>query len=238
VAAERKFGGCLVLGALCAALAGPVRAANDQETIDGASEVVQAARSRMDFCLRDALGGARGIVVFSDVVSGAFVIGGQKGRGVFMRRAEGETWGNPAFVRLNTLSIGLQAGGHTLDVLALLNSEEAAEQLAMGRMKLTAGAEASVVAGQAGGSATNLTNVGPGVRYYIIDSSGFFAGAKLEGARISMDEDANERFYAGGATKPFDAQSDATPMQAAVLLSQIGDPAQPGCAATAAVPAG
>ena len=221
-----------VMGSLASlALAGPAHSApDDQEAITAATSVVAAARERGDFCLGEALEGAEGVVVFSNIVSWAFIIGGQGGRGLFVRRAGEEPWRNPSFVRLNALNFGLAGGGAAIDVLAVLNADVAGS-LAEGRMKLTAGAAASVVAGEAGGSATNLTNVGPGVRYYIIDSTGLFAGASLGGARIRIDDDANERFYAGANTKHFEEQTAATPEQAAALIAELGASDPSGCSA-------
>src|SRR6185369_12979865 len=58
----------------------------------------------------DLLRKAKAVAVFPNVVKGAFIIGGQGGKGVISRRVKGG-WGPPALFKLGGASIGFQIGG-------------------------------------------------------------------------------------------------------------------------------
>src|SRR5215210_3139433 len=67
---------------------------------------------------RDLLDKAKAVVVFPGALKGAFIIGGQGGKGVAVRRM-GRGWSAPAFLNMAGGSIGLQIGGSKTDYIML-----------------------------------------------------------------------------------------------------------------------
>src|SRR5215216_5556604 len=67
---------------------------------------------------RDLLDKAKAVVVFPGAIKGAFIIGGQGGKGLAVRRI-GRGWSAPAFLNMAGGSIGFQIGGSKTDYILL-----------------------------------------------------------------------------------------------------------------------
>ena len=65
---------------------------------------------------RDLLAKAKAVVVFPGTIKGAFIVGGQGGKGLISRRVRGG-WSAPAMFKLGGGSIGFQIGGSSTDVI-------------------------------------------------------------------------------------------------------------------------
>ena len=121
----------------------------------------------------------------------AFVVGASSGSGVVTcRTASG--WSGPAFIGLTGLSVGIQAGGQSSDILMVVTTDHAVQRLFQGSLKL--GADASVAAGPAGagaGAATD-TNTNAEILTYA-RSKGAFLGVDVSGMGISYDTDTASR---------------------------------------------
>src|SRR5438132_253290 len=66
---------------------------------------------------QDLLAKAQCAVIVPSLKKGAFVVGGEYGRGFAVcRNSNGEGWGAPAAVRIEGGSVGLQIGGSSTDV--------------------------------------------------------------------------------------------------------------------------
>jgi lipid-binding SYLF domain-containing protein len=137
---------------------------------------------------------AQGIAVIPHVVKGAFVLGGQFGKGVVTQRIEGGSWSRPAYVDLGGVSYGFQAGVEATDLVLVFIERDGLESLLDDGLKL--GANASVAAGPVGRSAEASTNVTLDSAIYAYSrSKGVFAGIALDGAVLSLDDSANQKVY-------------------------------------------
>src|SRR5688572_18048064 len=104
---------------------------------------------------RDLLDKAKAIVVFPGAIKGAFIIGGQGGKGVAIRRV-GRGWSAPAFLNMAGGSIGLQIGGSKTDYVLLIMNDKGMKGLVEDKFEL--GGEGSVAAGPVGRTAAASTN--------------------------------------------------------------------------------
>ena len=164
---------------------------------------------------RDLLDKAKAVVVFPGAIKGAFIIGGQGGKGVAVRRV-GRGWSAPAFLNMAGGSIGLQIGGSKTDYILLVMNDKGMKGLVEDKFEL--GGEGSVAAGPVGRTAAASTNVTFDAEILTYSrSKGLFAGVSLKGVSINSDGDLNEAIYQK------------------TLKEIIGEPAVPASAAPASL---
>lgn len=143
----------------------------------------------------DLLKSCRAIAIFPNTVSGGFVIGGKYGQGVIMVRDEDSgKWSAPAVFTIAGGSFGWQIGGQATDFVLLIMSRRSVDGILEGKLKL--GADAAVAAGPVGRAAEASIDIQlkGGILSYS-RSRGLFAGAKLEGAVITEQWEADETIY-------------------------------------------
>lgn len=135
------------------------------------------------------------IIVIPRVIEGAFVIGGKHGRGVLScRKAETGGWSYPVFVELSGGSIGFQIGGRSTDLVILIKDRNSIDSLL--RSKFTVGVDAGVAAGPHSAKADAYTDVRFDAEMYsYATSNGLFAGAAIDGARLSLERKSIPKFY-------------------------------------------
>ena len=184
------------------------------ERVNEASEVMTEIMSIRDRSIpRDLLDKAKAVVVFPGAIKGAFIIGGQGGKGVAVRRI-GRGWSAPAFLNMAGGSIGLQIGGSKTDYVLLIMNDKGMRNLLADRFEL--GGEGSVAAGPVGRTAAASTSATFDAEILTYSrSKGLFAGVSLKGVVINSDKDLNEAVY------------EKTPKQI------LGDPPLPASAAPA-----
>jgi lipid-binding SYLF domain-containing protein len=142
----------------------------------------------------DLMSRAHAIAVIPHMVKGAFIVGGQYGKGLVTSRLPNGRWSAPAFITIGGGSFGLQLGGEATDLVLVFTNREGFEGLLKGKVKL--GADAGVAAGPVGRDAQASTDVllkSPVLAYS--RSKGVFAGISLQGAVVNIDEAANWRVY-------------------------------------------
>jgi len=137
---------------------------------------------------------ATGIAVIPHVVKGAFGIGGRYGKGLMAQRLANGQWSTPTFVEIGGGSFGLQIGVEATDLVLIFTDRGGVDSLMKGKVKL--GVDATVAAGPVGRKAEIGTDIllKSGVLSYS-RSKGLFAGIALDGAAITVDDDANQRVY-------------------------------------------
>jgi len=144
---------------------------------------------------RDLLEKAHCIVIVPGLKKGAFVVGGEYGKGFLScRNNRAGGWSAPAAVRMEGGSFGLQIGGSETDLIMLVMNRRGADKLLTS--KFTLGAEGEVAAGPVGRSSTAETDAL--MRAEILSWSrarGVFAGVALKGATLRQDLDDNEALY-------------------------------------------
>jgi len=137
---------------------------------------------------------AKGIAVIPHVVKGAFGIGGRYGKGLVAQRMPNGKWSTPAFVEIGGGSFGLQLGVEATDLVLVFTDDAGLKGLLKG--KVTLGADATVAAGPVGRKATVGTDVLlKSAIFSYSRSKGLFAGVSLDGAALTMDDDANHAVY-------------------------------------------
>lgn len=142
---------------------------------------------------RDLLAKAKAVVVFPGAIKGAFIIGGQGGKGIAVRRL-GRGWSAPAFLNMAGGSIGFQIGGSKTDYILLIMNDKGLKGLMEDKFEL--GGEGSVAAGPVGRTASASTNVTLDAEILTYSrSKGLFAGVSLKGVVINSDKDLNKSIY-------------------------------------------
>ncbi|HEV3334729.1 MAG TPA: lipid-binding SYLF domain-containing protein [Bryobacteraceae bacterium] len=167
-----------------------------QESIKDATEVFQEVMQTPDKGIpQDLLEKAQCVVIVPGLKKGAFIVGGEYGRGVAeCRRPDRSRWSAPAMVRVEGGSVGFQIGGTSTDVVMLIMSQRGMDKLMSD--KFTLGADASVAAGPVGRTAQAATDVELHAEILAWSRArGVFAGISLSGATLRPDDKRNEDLY-------------------------------------------
>lgn len=142
---------------------------------------------------RDLLAKAKAVVVFPGAIKGAFIVGGQGGKGIAIRRI-GTGWSAPAFLNMAGGSVGLQVGGAKTDYVLLIMNDKGLKNLLQDKFEI--GGEGSVAAGPIGRTAAATTNATLDAEILTYSrSKGIFAGIALKGVVITSDQDLNTAVY-------------------------------------------
>jgi lipid-binding SYLF domain-containing protein len=167
---------------------------------------------------QDLLAKAQCVIVIPGLKKGAFVVGGEYGRGFAeCRGASGTGWGAPAAVRVEGGSVGFQIGGSSTDVVMLVMSQRGMDKLMSD--KFTLGADASVAAGPVGRTAQAATDVGLNAEILAWSrAKGAFAGISLNGATMRPDDKENQALYSRKMTNREILTSSMPPPAAAQSL--------------------
>jgi lipid-binding SYLF domain-containing protein len=188
------------VAALAGCASGSVTAAGDparEEAIEHlarAAAIVRDLRGEADGVLPIAIARrARCVAVVPGLVHAALLVGARAGRGVVTCREAGG-WGQPTFFVLSGASAGLAAGVEKVDLVMLVMTAAAENDLLRGELRI--GAHGSLVAGPVGRNAEAATDLAlrAPVLYYS-RANGLFAGLDLAGTTLDRDEDAVRAFY-------------------------------------------
>ena len=178
------------------------------------------ARDKNFGAMREAMKKAHGVLIFPQIIKGAFFIGGSGGTGVLLARdAKGE-WVGPAFYTIGSASIGIAFGGEAAETVIVIGSRKALDGLYSNQFKL--GADGSISAGPVGQGA-NVTFTTDMMSFS--RSKGAFAGVSFDGSVLDVRDSLNHAFYRPGVT-PLDilvrgkvASADAAKLRAAVAAA-------------------
>jgi lipid-binding SYLF domain-containing protein len=203
----------ILLGSLLLAAAA-FSATPEEERVASATDVVAQLLQIPEQSVPPALlSRAYGIAVIPNVVKIGFGLGARRGKGILVVRQDGGTWSNPAFVTLTGGSFGWQIGAQSTDIILVFKTRKGVDDIARG--KLTLGADAAIAAGPVGRSAGVATDIEFQAEVFSYSRSrGLFAGIALEGAGISMDQEANAAFYGAPditAQQIFESSGNAAP---------------------------
>lgn len=192
-------------------------ASDETERLGAARESLQEILAIPDKGIpEDLLKKAQCVVVVPGMKKGAFIVGGEYGKGfVSCRGAKAQQWSAPAAIRMEGGSVGFQIGGSETDVVLLVMNQKGADRLMSSQFKL--GGDASVAAGPVGRTANAATDAT--MRAEILSwskSRGVFAGVSLSGSTLREDRGANKSLYgkevgtreivSGGVAPPVDAK--------------------------------
>jgi lipid-binding SYLF domain-containing protein len=141
----------------------------------------------------EVLHDAKCIAVIPNMAKGAFLVGGEHGRGVVTCRA-GHGWSAPAFLSIGGGNFGFQAGAQSVDLVMLFMNDKGVQGLLSSKFELTG--EASAAAGPVGRHASAGTDWKMNTEALSYSrTKGLFAGVAIDGAVIQQDNDSTVAFY-------------------------------------------
>ena len=144
---------------------------------------------------QDLVDKAQCAVIVPGLKKGAFIVGGQFGKGfITCRGANDRGWSAPAAIKMEGGSVGFQIGGSETDVVLLVMNQRGADRLM--QSQFTLGGEGEVAAGPVGRSASAQTDAKFSAEILSWSRSrGVFAGVALKGSTLRSDEGENEVLY-------------------------------------------
>ncbi len=149
--------------------------------------------------LHENLPKAKGLIIVPSLLKGGFILGGTGGTGVLIVRDEKTgKWSQPGFYTLGSVTFGLQIGGEAAEVIMVVRTQNALENLYTTDFKL--GGDTSVAAGPVGVGAK--ANVVADVVAFT-KTKGAYIGASLEGSVIKVKGKWNEAYY-GKPVRPIE----------------------------------
>ena len=148
---------------------------------------------------RDNVGKARAVLISPRILQAGFIVGGSSGKAVALAHSGGKMdWVGPAFYRVSTGSLGLQAGAQSVEMVALIMTEKALNSLLSSAFKF--GGDVSVAVGPVGAGAGAQINSDIVV---FTRSKGLYGGINLDGTAITVSDEDNKTYY-GRAVTPVD----------------------------------
>ncbi len=180
------------IGLLLTGCASPKTQEDARTTVTEAEATLARFQSDPDMkWLHAHIKDAKAIMISPKILEAGFIVGGSGGPAVVIARSKTtQGWTSPAFYKLSTGSLGLQAGAQSSEVVALIMTDKALNSLMSSEFKL--GGDVSVAAGPVGaGAASGLTQTWlsfPGQR----DCTG---ASILRNRGLSINDTANESFY-------------------------------------------
>lgn len=172
------------------------------EHLDTCEAILQDIQGNVKTAIpADILRRAKGIVIVNQFQAG-FIFGVKDGYAVALVRRPNGKWSVPAFLKAGELSVGLQAGGKSINAVYVLMDDATARLLFKAKMNL--GAEAKVVAGIRAAESEKMTqslSKEPNV-YAYSTSEGFYLGAALKTGYMSPNDESNRLFYANNHRLP------------------------------------
>jgi len=190
----RKTIGFLAISACLMAAPGDKERREARERLRDATTVLSETMNAGDRGIpHDLLERAQCAVIVPGMKKGAFIVGGQFGKG-FITCRNGAAWSAPAAIRIEGGSVGFQIGGSETDVVMLVMNPKGAERLM--HDKFTLGGEGEVAAGPVGRDATAQTDAKLSAEMLSWSRSrGAFAGVSLKGTTFRPDREENEAMY-------------------------------------------
>ncbi len=153
-------------------------------------------------------GAAEGIAIFPNMIKGGFILGVNYGKGVLMVRRPDRTWSPPVMCTMGGGSLGFQAGVQAADIVLVFATPRSLQGVLNGQ-KVTLGADANVALGPIGRSAEAGTDARLGAEIYsYARSRGLFLGVSVNGASLSVDNNANSMLYGRFGVTPTDVFQD------------------------------
>jgi lipid-binding SYLF domain-containing protein len=166
------------------------------QLVDKAQMTFEAfiADKDMGPALRSLVKGAKGVLVYPQILRGAVIVGASGGSGVFLARDDkADAWGGPAFYTIGQGSFGFQAGGDASEVVLVALTDRGVAAMLATSAKL--GANASVAAGPVGaGAEASTANISADIIAYS-RAKGLYAGISLDGAVVATRDALNHAYY-------------------------------------------
>jgi lipid-binding SYLF domain-containing protein len=207
--------------ALSAALASA--ASDAPERLKAAAESFKEVMGIPDRSIpQELLAKAYCVIIVPNLKKGAFIVGGQYGKGfASCRKDSGVGWSAPGSVRIEGGSVGFQIGATETDVFMLIMNKRGMDRLLA--TKFTLGGEAAAAAGPVGRTAQAETDAAMTAEILTWSRSrGLFAGISLKGSTLREDKDWNKDLYGKEITnKDIITKGTAAPAAAGEWMSEL-----------------
>ena len=215
-----RFAGCSVL--FCALLAAvPAWAAATPESlIKDSIDVLKAMAKESDVSdMADVIRGAHAVAFVPAMYKAGFLIGGEYGEGLILRKKNGK-WFGPSFYNLGGASAGLQLGVQKTAFVLVVNNEKGVEAFLRSRTKL--GTDVAVAAGPMGrrGDAATDAQFKASIYSYSM-SKGLFLGVSLDGAVLSISVKRNKEYWKKDMSADNALKTPATDKRILPLIQEI-----------------
>ena len=201
---RRSFAAGLLLASAALTLSAPARA-NDvldaRHKIDEAVITVERVRAELKTNIDGPLSNAKAVLVIPSYYKIGFVLGGAYGDGMLLTRQSDGRFGDPAFYRMTSGSIGLQIGMQSAAIIFMIMTERGLSAVLNDEFKLGANVGMTLGTLGVGAEAATTTNLGLDIVAYST-AAGLFAGGALEGAVIKPRKDWNAAVYGVGNDNP------------------------------------
>src|SRR5471030_1409615 len=174
-----------------------VRAADMDERIHDATQIVEKRQNSDDPIPPEILQNAKGIAICT-ILKGGIGIGGQGGEGIVMIRHLGgpvPVWRAPSAFNISGASLGAQLGFSSISYIIVLNTERAIGQfIGQGKMKWDATATGTA-GGDTGVESQSTRDLEKRDVLVYRDSGGLFGGATFGGSSIEVKNEINQEAY-------------------------------------------
>ena len=140
----------------------------------------------------DVLHRAKGIVIVNQVQIG-LLLGVKDGWGVELVKKPNGQWSLPVFIKAGELSLGLQAGGKSIETIFVLMDDASTRLLFKSRFNF--GLDAKAVAGPLAAEAERSTETFTAQVLVYSNVKGFYAGATVKTGTIAPLVAATQQFY-------------------------------------------
>jgi lipid-binding SYLF domain-containing protein len=222
----RKYFSALAVVALTA-LAIPAEARADaehRELIEGSLATLNTYFAQEEWTgVKNMIGAAKAVIIVPTFTSGALIVGYERGSGVIMAR-HGDQWSDPAFIALSQRSIGFQAGAKQSQLLMLVMTRAAVQDLGEGVGRI--GGTGGFALGNLGVGASGAGGISGGLQILTVTlSEGLAFGGGLADSSIALREELNAVAYGenfewnGVLGKPGGGLAEAAGLRA--LLTEV-----------------
>lgn len=198
----------------------PVQAATSSSLISDSIEVIRDMEKQEDVSsMADVIDGAHAIAFVPALVKAGFVIGGEYGEGLVLRK-EGGKWYGPSFYNLGGGSFGLQIGAQKISLILVVTNEKGVEAFLRSKTKL--GADVAVAAGPVGrrGEAATDAQLKASIYSYSM-TQGLFAGVSLDGSVMSISVKRNQEYWKKEMSAANALKARATDKRIQPLIKEI-----------------
>ena len=188
----KKF--LLLFVILCALCSCAFADTTPKEIIDDSIKIINEMFSEDDVSdLASTLRSSHAIAIVPSMLKAGFLIGGEYGEGLVLRRKDGK-WFGPSFYNIGGGSFGFQIGAQSVSLLLAVINEKGVEAFMSSRTKL--GGDIAVTAGPVGRRAEAATDAQVKASIYSYSmTKGLFAGFSLEGSVISISVKRNQEYW-------------------------------------------
>ncbi len=196
---RRAITGGLLLVPVALALSSPARAdavLDARHVLEEAAITVERVREELhnEPNVDNLLARSKGILIVPSYYKAGFILGGAYGDGVLVSRLPDGGFGDPAFYRMTSGSVGLQIGMQSAEIIFMILTEKGLSAVLDDEFKLGANVGMTIGTLGVGAEAATTTNVGKDIVAYS-KAAGLFAGGAFEGAAIKPRKDWNAAVY-------------------------------------------